>query len=389
MENATKFPTRIKLIYKFGTLLGLPFPSYMLHSLRKDVSSGSRIYCTLLIAFRLLVYLYTMLSVHNFSRFIILSLFVNAYNSLSLISTLIIIIKRKKIFKAVRNVYLLLWRRKAIIYHIDVYIIAACIATLNVIVTSTVTLYMYESHGEKVDAQTIFGHVLEYHLQKIHVYIHSCLVLISYSMDSLTMLFISILSYEIISSLSDGVRAYRKSLIRKMVNTSDQISVREYILGFRRIVDCVDSVESWIFLEYSVSHNIQCQFVLSDTKRPRNWVKYFQRQLLASIVVSSIVSLVEFIAIAKSGIQLSKEEDALKKLVTYFSERSFLTNEDLTKEKISLPRLHSFSLLANTIRGTTIELTGGGMFALNNAFLLSVVGIMFTYGVLIFQFGRR
>ncbi|GFV34067.1 uncharacterized protein TNCV_3979151 [Trichonephila clavipes] len=174
-----------------------------------------------------------------------------------------------------------------------------------------------------------------------------------------------------------------------MVNTSDQISVQEYILGFRQIVDCVDNVEagfSWSILFLIISNVISFFLILSVLA---TGVNYFQRQLLASIVVSSIVSLVEFIAIAKSGIQLSKEEDALKKLVAYFSERSFLTNEGLTKEKVSLPRLHSFSLLANTIRGTTIELTGGGMFALNNAFLLSVVGIMFTYGVLIFQFGRR
>ncbi|GFR04499.1 uncharacterized protein TNCT_38861 [Trichonephila clavata] len=330
-----------------------------------------------------------MLSVHYFSRFIVLSLFVNACNSFSLISTLILIVKRKKIFKAVRNIYLLLWRRKAIFYHIDVYIIAACVATLNVVVTSTLTLYVYESHDEKVDTQTIFGHVLVYHLQKIHVYIHSCLVLISYSIDSLTMMFISILLYETISSLSDGVRAYRKSLIRKMVNTSDRICVQEYILEFRRIVDCVDRVEagfSWSILFLIIS-NVSSFFLILSVLA--TGINYFQRMLLASIVVSSIISLVEFIAIAKSGIQLSKEEDTLKNLVTYFSERSFLSDECLTKEKISLPRLHGFSLLANTLRGTTIELTGGGMFALNNAFLLSVVGVMFTYGVLIFQFGRR
>ncbi|GFT45007.1 uncharacterized protein NPIL_650191 [Nephila pilipes] len=247
---------------------------------------------------------------------------------------------------------------------------------------------MYERHDAKGPSQKFFDQILVFQQQKVHVYLHSCLIIISYPIDLLTIMFISLLSFETFSSLSEGVKTYRKSLIREIVSRPDQISVQEYLIAFRRIVDCIDSVEagfSWNILFLIVSNISSFFLVLSIIAVG---IDHFQIMLLASIIGSCIVSLVEFTAVTRSVILLNGEEDSLKKAVIRFSERPILCDEYLTKEKMSWTRLHSFSLLANTIRGTTIELTGGGMFVLNNSFILSVVGVMFTYGVLIFQFGR-
>ncbi|GIY75486.1 uncharacterized protein CDAR_21481 [Caerostris darwini] len=95
-------------------------------------------------------------------------------------------------------------------------------------------------------------------------------------------------------------------------------------------------------------------------------------------------SVFEFLSVVCSAGKIGQEDDALKKLVVRFSEKA--AYNFYVDGKICLPKLHCFGLLAETIRGTTLELSGGNLFVLKYNLILSVIGLMVTYGVLIFQF---
>ncbi|GBN43238.1 hypothetical protein AVEN_31146-1 [Araneus ventricosus] len=205
------------------------------------------------------------------------------------------------------------------------------------------------------------------------------------------MMFFSLLSYDIFTKLSDGVEEYRKSLKALIHNgCADVRCVQGYLTNFRRILDCIQVVEegfSWIMLFLLIS-NISTFFLMLSAIAD-GWANYLQAMVLMNIIGSFAASAFEFLAVMSSAIKLSKEDEALKRLAICFSEKSFLTSSSVREDKVSMLKLHCFSVLAGTIRRYNLELTGGKMFILKESLITSVIGCMLTYGVLIFQFGRN
>ncbi|GIY75485.1 uncharacterized protein CDAR_21471 [Caerostris darwini] len=202
-------------------------------------------------------------------------------------------------------------------------------------------------------------------------------------------MFVSLLSYEIYTTLSEGVRRYRKSLEKLIGNSNvSSISIQKYLENFRRVVDCVEIVEA-AFSRNTLSlvvSNIGAFFLMLSAIADGQTLNQ-PTMVLIFIIGSFCASVFEFIAVTSGAISLSREDDALKRLVIRFSEKPFLVEDSSTNNNISFPRLHCFSFLTDTIRGKSLQLTGGKMFVIKSNFILSVVGFMLTYGVLIYQFG--
>ncbi|GBN30507.1 hypothetical protein AVEN_144950-1 [Araneus ventricosus] len=300
--------------------------------------------------------------------------------------------RRNEIFKAIQNVYHLSSLQNTPIRGIDACAIffTICIIIPFIAVFSSTTLYMYYSHEFRMMTDDFFGSIRSYGLQTLHVYAHSIAFVFTYVSNALTMVFFSLLSHEIFTSLSDLVLSYRRSL-QKILNCDSvsEIKVRDCLTDFRRIVDCTELVEaafSWISL-FLVLSNVSAFFLMLSALADGR-TKYLQTLNLIFITGSFALSVTEFVALTSGAIKLYKEGGALKKLSVPFAERTFLTYNS-RKDHMSLKRLQYFSMMAETLRGATLEMTGGKMFVIKNSLILSIVGSMVTYGVLVFQFGHE
>ncbi|KAF8794968.1 hypothetical protein HNY73_002875 [Argiope bruennichi] len=258
----------------------------------------------------------------------------------------------------------------------------------------TYGVLMYQMDALKTDHETrmvfqdFFGKIHYHDLQRLLVYTNSISYVFTHTYSLLTMMFFSLLSYHTFIILSDSVEEYRKSLKDLIYSGCDDLkSVQKHLTYFRRIIECIQVVEagfSWITLLLLIS-NISTFFLMLSAIAD-GWANYLQVMVLMNIIGSFTASAFEFLAVATTGIKLSKADDALKRLAICFAEKSFQTRRSGTEEKISLLKLHYFSVLASTLRRNALELTGGKMFILKESLITSVIGCMLTYGVLIFQF---
>ncbi|GIX68566.1 uncharacterized protein CEXT_102741 [Caerostris extrusa] len=175
----------------------------------------------------------------------------------------------------------------------------------------------------------------------LYAYAHATFFMLTFANGLITMMFVSLLSYKIYYDLSDIMNEYRRSLLKLIINNYiDELSIQKCLADYRLIVDCIDQVETGF-----------------------SGLTLFWLDLIA-------------------GKNLSRRR-CLEKLVVRFSEKA--AYNFYVDGKICLPKLHCFGLLAETIRGTTLELSGGNLFVLKYNLILSVIGLMVTYGVLIFN----
>lgn len=178
-------------------------------------------------------------------------------------------------------------------------------------------------------------------------------------------------------------------MLKLIANSSrDEVHIHGYLTGFRRIVECIGSVEAGFSYTnlFLIAANVSSFFIFfSVAVSEEN--SYHQTMVSVLIVSVLSLSLLQFMSVVGTAARVCREDEALKKLAIRCSEKAFSTSD--FQGKVSMPKLHCFALLADTIRGTSLELTGGDMFVIKNNFILSVGGVMLTYGVLIFQFGNN
>ncbi|GBO41595.1 hypothetical protein AVEN_176080-1 [Araneus ventricosus] len=307
--------------------------------------------------------------------------------------TILMISRRKKIYKAVQSSCHLSTQQNTSSRKgsARILVLAICVSIPIATVVVSLILHFYYSHEIRMATQDFLGSTESYNLQSLHIYSYSICFVYIYSHNLLTMMFLLLLSYETFTNLGDGVQKYRKSL-RKIISNGcvDVNCIQEYSTSFRRIVDCVNTVEvgfSWNTL-FLVISNISTFFLMLSAIADGR-ANYLKVLVLITIVGTFFASILEFIAIMNCAMKLCEENRALKRLALCLSEKTFSTNNAAAEDEISFRKSYFFFSLADALRGATLELTGGQMFALRESFIMSVVGCMLTYGVLIFQFSHR
>ncbi|KAG8189197.1 hypothetical protein JTE90_013731 [Oedothorax gibbosus] len=271
----------------------------------------------------------------------------------------------------------------------DVYIFI--LALLNGFLVSTIMviniLFLKQTHKARMDSQKFFGMVLSTDMRKYYMYTHYFLFVFTSTFSLVTQMFVSLLSFNTFLGLSKDIKKYRESLAKLVANNyKDEVCIHDYLVGFRRIVDCISGVEAGFSYTnlFLIGANVSSFFIFfSIAVSAENG--YHQTAVAALITSVLLLSLIQFLSMVGTAARVCKEDDALKKLVIRCSEKAFSDFQG----KVSLSKLHCFALLADTIRGTPLELTGGDMFVIKDNFILSVAGVMLTYGVLIFQFGNN
>ncbi|KAG8189196.1 hypothetical protein JTE90_013730 [Oedothorax gibbosus] len=307
-----------------------------------------------------------------------------------MVATLILTQKRRKIDKAIQNIFRLSAKsHQGIVQKEDVhtFILALLSGVLIFTIMAINILFLKQTHKARVDSQKFFGMVLSTDMRKYYMYTHYFLFVFTSIFSLVTQMFVSLLSFHTFLGLSKDIKKYRESLAKLLVsNFKDEVYIHGYLVGFRRIVDCISRVEAGFSYTnlFLIAANVSSFFVFfSIAASAENG--YHQTAVAVLITSVLLLSLIQFLSMVGTAARVCKEDDALKKLVIRCSEKAFSDFQG----KVSMPKLHCFALLANTIRGTTLELTGGDMFVIKDNFIMSVVGVMLTYGVLIFQFGNH
>ncbi|KAF8794967.1 hypothetical protein HNY73_002874 [Argiope bruennichi] len=300
--------------------------------------------------------------------------------------------KRRKIIRAVQEVNRLSPKLPEDSKNIDIYtvLLAVLIGSFIIVISISQFIFLRQNLKRRLLSQKMFGYDLPRIVSILIVYAHGICFVLTYINGLLTMLFVTLLSFQTFLNLRDRIREYRKTILKFIACGSlDEFRIQEHLGNFRQIVDCSNCVEDGLSVcsLLLIGSNVSCFFLIFSGIAFGDQA-YHHKMVLLFTICGFAMSVLEFLSVVCSANKVREEDEILKKLVVRLSERG-ICHFSHQENRISLSKLHCLALLADTIRGTELELTGWNLFALKNNLILSVVGLMITYGVLIFQFGHQ
>ncbi|GBN43240.1 hypothetical protein AVEN_31147-1 [Araneus ventricosus] len=380
-----------KVLYRFGLALGLPFSPGHLKLSKRNTSSCSKKCVVAVTVFKLIAYLFTSISLYDLLNFSVLALNLHTYNTCAIIVTFVMISRHKKIVKAIREINRLSPKLEQNCRKTDIctVFLAVCIGSFIIIISISQFLFLRQNLRKKLLSKKMFGYELPNIVWLFYAYTHGIFFVLTYTNGLLTMLFVTLLSFKTFSDLSETVRRYRRTLLKFItLGSLDEFCVQERLANFSQLVDCTNYVEEGfsgcaLFL---IGSNVSCFFLLFSGIASGDQA-YQHRMVLLFTTSGFAMSAFEFLCVVRSANKVCDEDEILKKSVVRLSEKG-IWGFSQQENRICLSKFHCLALLADTIRGTVLELTGGNLFVLKNNLILSIVGLMLTYGVLIFQFGH-
>lgn len=177
------------------------------------------------------------------------------------------------------------------------------------------------------------------------------------------------------------INSYGKKLIENLKKNPTKEELTEIFVTFRRIICGINEADSILsfstFFAYvtciSCFFYILSSFLVSGAieNRPFFAVEHFCVFLFSNFI---------FLTITISASKVTTAVDNLKSKVNCMSEIVMAKN-------LPTDVMLNFMIMIDNIRSTNIGMTGWGMFTITRGFVLTTVGVMITYGMILFQFG--
>lgn len=202
-----------------------------------------------------------------------------------------------------------------------------------------------------------------------------------YTLSAITSYVILLLCTNAYHDTSQLFVLYETRLKTSLGNFSTSMPIAENAALFRSITVCVKEVDQSLnactFLIYTTmitSFFNTISVVLSETMAYRNAL------VDAYVACTFLFSLIVFFIITFSGANVSEKSNTLKAELTELSDMVIRQSPD-TRTILTI------NLLFETIKSSKCYVTGLGLFYVTKEFILSVAGMLITYGVLIYQIG--
>ncbi|XP_035205892.1 uncharacterized protein LOC118180920 [Stegodyphus dumicola] len=212
----------------------------------------------------------------------------------------------------------------------------------------------------------------------VHIVIASYLTNNIISIFTVSMCVLSCCNVHVI--LRRVIKSYGEALIESLQNNATKESFTDNFIIFRRIiygVHAADNALSFITL-FTYVATISCFFhtlssVLTSTD-------FFGRPIFAAeIIIVFAFAFAIFFSLTYNAAEVTTAGDKLK-------QRVFCMSEIILKKNLATDAVLSFMILTDNIKCSSTSLTGWGMFPITRGFVLTIAGVMITYGVLLFQF---
>ncbi|GIY06699.1 uncharacterized protein CEXT_102781 [Caerostris extrusa] len=177
------------------------------------------------------------------------------------------------------------------------------------------------------------------------------------------------------------IQCYGDSLVQSIKDNSSKEYFAEEFSIYRRIIygmnEADDAMSFMVLFTYvaciSCFFNTLSVFIVSDDVLGKPY-------LAAEMVCTFIFSVVIFSTMTCSAAEVSAAGEKLKQRVLCISD--IVLQRNLPSDSLT-----SFMIFVDGIKSADISMTGWGMFTITRGFVLSTVGVIITYGVLLFQFG--
>lgn len=267
-------------------------------------------------------------------------------------------------------------------FKVHIYLQCLISVILNFILLALTHLHVfYESGVHNLSHLSILGHNVtnDGHFNVVHFVFAAYSVNFAFSVFTVAICVMACMNVHVI--LRRIIRDFSDVLLENLKSNSTKEELTNAFINFRRIVCGVtkaDDVLSFCtFFSYVTC--ISCFFYsLSSfmTDKQIGNRPFFAAEQLSIFVFANVI----FLTITCSASRVSSAIEDLKKKVNCMS-------EVVMKANLPCDTLLNFMILIDNIKSTDVGMTGWGMFTITRGFVLTTIGVMITYGMILFQFG--
>lgn len=383
------YPRKIKyinfnLIFAVAMFVGLPVPVSILGSKRKLLYYLSMIWCMILTFCRTISTIICCLYLNRLLFAMAARATFYGYCISGYMNLLIFIKNREKIAKVIYRFYNLsgilnFQKRVGIPYiksYLFIFLLAAC--SVTIIQINYFFYQEWDTFFEKSRVSTEQEFLIKY--EYIWLIVFSCIF--SYHFSSLTCYVMLLLCCGAYYNSCLFFHTYMKKLKRDLMNDLDIPSkISQNLHIFRRIIMNVkemdNSLNACTFFIYTSSFSTflnTVSVVLTDTQ------SYRTVAVNAFVGITFVWAFITYFILTYSGSAVGEMCTALKNELTQLS-------ASITKRTRDVPTILMLNLFCENIHSTECHVTGMGFFYISRGFVLSTIGMLATYGVVIYQVG--
>ncbi|GFQ95275.1 uncharacterized protein TNCT_659101 [Trichonephila clavata] len=377
---------QFQVLLKLCQITGAPFSSNDLRPFGGKCSRLLKLYCTLMNFFRIGNLLFIANFVHFYLKLNSLLITFYAYNLCAMASLAVLSLRRqavitsmKTILKTISRVTLKSTGKK---WNLRLFMLLNAFSVLIIAASIGLTVQNNRSLKEVPSAINFFGYSFENEMKEkllVAVRFSMAFTFISSSMMCSTTL---LLSSTVYYYLSEAVYGFGLKLKKRFESkTFNQESISGNICMFEKIMTMVGEVDhafsTGVLFLYGAS--VSCFFnalsIALSSKR-------IFITLYVFVAVMFAAALGSFFLLTHAGNRVNSKFQHLRNLLINCSGL-------VTQNYLSIRDLTTFTIMAQDIRTADLHLTGGDMFIIRKDMILSVAGVMITYGVLIFQLDQH
>ncbi|GIY75484.1 uncharacterized protein CDAR_21461 [Caerostris darwini] len=253
------------------------------------------------------------------------------------------------------------------------------VAAVAILLTIQVLFFFYQE-WEKNSSLIKVPFMEESSLMNVYVWIAVLSVVFTFNISASTcnlMLLLCYNSYCILYKIMESYGNKLKDELNQGKCSFKQIS--RYISLFatitRRVKEIDQALGTSAFILYTTTISSlfnSVSVVLADSQSYRTSVANVY------VVWTTFTAIVTFLVLTFSGALVYKGGENIKQAMIDCS-------DIVAKHSPNLKTTLTFSLLVENIKGSNIVVTGWSMFTIQKGFILSVAGLVMTYGVLMYQ----
>ncbi|GFT39741.1 uncharacterized protein NPIL_25101 [Nephila pilipes] len=377
---------QFRVLLKLCQLTGAPFSSDDLKLGGGKYSHFIKLYCALVNFFRIGNLIFIANFVHFYLKLNSLLITFYAYNICALASLAVLSLRRREVIGSMRTTLKIVSRvvlkstgKK---WNLRFFMILNSFSVMLITASIGLTVQNNRSLKEVPTSIMFLGYSFENEMREkllVAVRFSMAFTFVSSSMMCSTILLLSSTVYYYLSETVCGFALKLKK--RFECKTFNQESISDNICMFQKIMSMVCEVDhafsAGVLFLYGAS--ISCFFnalsIALSSKRI-----FITLYIFAAVMFAA--ALGSFFLLTHAGNRVNSKFQHLRNLLIHCSGM-------VTQDFLSIRELTAFTIMAQDIRTADLHLTGGDMFIIRKDMILTVAGVMITYGVLIFQLDKH
>lgn len=371
-------PYGLNIILNFSFVFGLPLPQSILKANTKDINLIEKLWCYFFMIIKTVLFAITM--IHGYQLIQNKSICLSFYGVVlsGNLSTLLIFLKRKKLYNALQNVCHLASvlspdisigrdiKFQIIVFGIGITSLSACLSVF----------FFCEAFRVFLILLYIPPFIPQESADKYLVFVLTSL-LCAFVLSVVTSGFVYLICRNTCTVLGDIVHIYTLKLKNReswnVEALSDDISVFKNIT--LRVHEIDEALGIFVLLLYST---MMCGFFNTVSVLIQNDPKLKSPALMTYVGWTCVSATGTFFEMSRYGSYLADKVQCLKRQMLVSSDKFIRSSPPRSSMDV-------FNYLFEIVMKSQIEVTGNGMFVINYTLVLTIISTLITYSVLILQ----